>query len=300
MPTTMLTLAGGALIGTGIWLIIAELLPTVPDLRDVTTRLHPTTNPTRPATNPGRDIPLTARVGIRAQTRLPLLRTLKAPEQDLAILDRDQTQWLGEKVLLTLLALATLPALNLLLALAGAALPASVLGAATLALGGVAFFVPDLSVRTEAVKARANAVTAVTSYIDLVIAELRTGSSVPQAVHRAAGVAQSWMYRLIAGELAQATLARRAPWQALRDLGERLGVSELVELGDILRLAGEQDSSIVPALSAKAAAVRTRELADAHTAANKTTGKLAGPVVGLALIELLIVVYPAVVGLANG
>jgi tight adherence protein C len=70
-------------------------------------------------------------------------------------------------------------------------------------------------------------------------------------------------------------------------------VEELADLADVIALAGDDGAAVADTLAAKAAALRTRQLAESSTAANAASEKLTLPGVVLAFGFLVLVCYPA-------
>lgn len=297
MLITLIILASGALIGAGVWLAVREALPTSPVLADVVANLDPASRHT--VTGPQADttahLPLTERVALAAQARSSRLRTLTAPTADLELLGRTVQHWLGEKLVGATVCFLLIPAVNLILSLIGAPLPTPVVGIGTILLTTGGWILPDINTRTEAAKIREEAAHPISALYDLIVLEARAGSTVLQSLHRVANSADSWLFTTIRDELNRATLAQREAWDAIRDLGDRLHLPDLTDLGDILRLGGREDASIVPALAAKAQSLRDRELNRAQEEANGITQKLAIPTAGLATVVLLVMLYPSLI-----
>ena len=122
---------------------------------------------------------------------------------------------------------------------------------ATLALGVGMFFLPDYNVRDDAKKARAEFARALAAYIDLVALERNSGSGPRQAMEVAAEVGDSWVFRRLTEELARTRWSGVAPWEALHALADELGLAELDDLADIMRLSGEEGAQIYTNLRAR-------------------------------------------------
>lgn len=104
---------------------------------------------------------------------------------------------------------------------------------------------------------------------------------------------EGWAYTQLQLALSAATRSG-TPWAALGRLGEELGVEELCELAASLSLAGTEGARVRQSLAAKASSLRSHELADAETAAETATEKMAFPTVLLFLGFLIFLGYPAV------
>ncbi len=192
-------------------------------------------------------------------------------------------------------ALGALPiAASLALAPAGASLPAVVTVVTTVAglVGG--FFVPDALLRNQAARRRRQFTFALSSYLDLVNVLPAGGAGVETALHATAAAGDGWAFRELKSSLVRATTMRRSPWAALAELGEELGVEELIELAASVQLAGEEGARIRSSLTAKAAALRGRQLARIEADANAASERMGFPTVGMFVGFLALLAYPAV------
>src|SRR5690606_23463636 len=136
----------------------------------------------------------------------------------------------GEKVIVALFGFA-LPTLASLVMWAGGvsvALPFPLLGG--LALAVVFFFVPDLTLRSQADERRRDFRHALGSFLDLVVIGLAGGAGVESALADAASIGRGWAFTQLRNALEVTRLTGETPWAALARLGEELGVPELPEL----------------------------------------------------------------------
>jgi Flp pilus assembly protein TadB len=100
---------------------------------------------------------------------------------------------------------------------------------------------------------------------------------------------------LLRETLWRAALSGQDQWDALTDLGERIGVPELRDLGALVRLVGRDGARIRQTLTARAATMRRTQLADAEGEAGEKdqSMRLAQILIGFGFI--LFLTYPAVV-----
>ena len=77
-------------------------------------------------------------------------------------------------------------------------------------------------------------------------------------------------------------------------LGNELGVAELGELAASVGLAGSEGAKVRASLAAKAASLRSHQLAEAETTAQAATEKMSLPVVLLFAGFLCFIGYPAI------
>ena len=162
------------------------------------------------------------------------------------------------------------------------------------------FFAPDLGVHSEATRRRRDFRHALSSFLDLVVVALAGGGGVETALADAASVGSGWAFGYLRRALDQARLARQTPWAALGRLGQQLGVIELTELAASVALAGTEGAKVRASLAAKAASVRTHQLAEAETADQAASERMSLPVVLLFAGFLLFLGYPAVQKVLTG
>lgn len=249
----------------------------------------------------------TTREGLASRLGQPLARQLMTlpllsgrVRSDLVILGRLPERHLAEKVTLGIAGLLLVPAFAGLLALGGTTLgwTLPVWAAAILGVGG--FLLPDLGIRAEASKRRADFRHALGSFLDLVVISLAGGAGVEGALSEASAVGQGWPFRCLREALEESRLLRTAPWGPLGRLGEDLGIDELAELAATVALAGSEGAKVRATLGAKATSIRSHALADAQTRAEAMSERMSLPVVLLFAGFLLFVGYPALAHVLEG
>ena len=181
--------------------------------------------------------------------------------------------------------------------LLGVPMPIGIPVVGSLLLAVVLSFIPDYNVRDNARKARAEFTYVLGSYMDLVAMERRAGTSPRQALEDAAEVADSWVFQRLAEELTHSRLSGVAPWDRLGALGERYMVTELTELGHIMRIAGTESAGVYETLKQRSKAMRKAHLARELTAANETSTKRSAPIALLGLVFLALLVVPALLAM---
>jgi len=298
-----LALVCGAGVGLGLLLIGRGLLPPRPSLAQALAQLRRLPEPA-PVLAPHEDGGVAARLGrpvagylSRAGAGWLLPAGVR---RDLAVLGRSPERHLAEKVTLALVGLLFVPAISVLLALGGAHLPLAVPLWASLVFMVAAFVLPDLGVHADANRRRRDFRHALSSFLDLVVVALAGGGGVETALADAASVGSGWSFAYLRRALDQARLARQTPWAALGRLGQELGVVELSELAASVALAGTEGAKVRASLAAKAASLRTHELAEAETADQAATERMSLPVVLLFAGFLLFLGFPAVQKVLTG
>jgi Flp pilus assembly protein TadB len=196
--------------------------------------------------------------------------TYPSLRQDLILTGRTFEEDMARKILAAVAGLLlTLTAAGLLRA-AGIFLPPAAPAAGALAVGAGLFFAPDLQTRREAAARRADFRRALGSFLDLVALEMAGAAAPAEALPSAARrIGSGWSMALIRDCLYRATKSGQDHWQALTDLGRRIGVPELVELGALIYLVRRDGARVRETLNARAATMRRTRLTDAESHARQ-------------------------------
>ena len=291
--------AAGILLVLGVVLLIWQLVPAHPDLRDALERLSPDQARRRTqAVTAATDS--TQRLGLWGMKVLPAAVWGRTPTRELAILRKPLSRFYGEKILFAMVGLAIPPLLTMFFTLLGANLPFVIPVVATIGFATLMFFLPDYNVRDDAKRARAEFSRALGAYIDLVALERNNGAGPRQAMEAAAAVGDSWVFRRLGEELARTRWSGLTPWEALRALGEELGLPELDDLADIMRLSGEEGAQVYAQLRARSASMRTAMLNTEKAKANEIGERMSIPMSLLGVIFLAILVAPALLRVMGG
>ena len=94
-------------------------------------------------------------------------------------------------------------------------------------------------------------------------------------------------------ELARTRWSGLPPWDALHALADELGLPELDDLADIMRLSGEEGAQVYTNLRARSAAMRTAMLNDEMAKANAVGERMSIPGCLLGVIFMALLVAPA-------
>lgn len=295
MTGLQLVIAAGALIGAGLALLALRLVPAHPDLGETLTRLSPAgardvrvrhqQRLTR--TSDIRDV-----LGVAGERLLPARAWGRVSDQDLAILRTTRTRWYGEKVLFAAIGLVIGPVLSVVPMIAWDGIPGYVPVAASLVLGLGLWFVPTYNLIDDARKARLEFSRGLGALIDLVALERAAGSGPRPALEKAAAVGDSWAFQRVREELARTRWSGTTPWDALRQLGEEVGLSELHELADIMRLSGDEDAQVYDQLRSRSSSMRSATLLAQKAEANAVSERMTLPMTLLGVVFLAILITP--------
>ena len=285
-----LAAVAGALAALGIAVIARELRPAPPRLDLALARIQSTglrADLTPPIAG------LRERVG--AWLAAHLVRpagVLAVPHTDLELLDRGVERFMLDKLALFLTGIAVPPAAVSLLALAGASPPVTLPVLASLLLATGLWFVPDANVRAEARRHRKDFRYAFACYLQLVALEREAGAALNAALEGPVTIAAGWPFRRLADALDRARRGQRQPWHSLVELGERIGVHDLVDLAYTAQIAGAEGAKMHDVLAAKITAMRHEASASTRAEANARTTAMWVPTSLLMLGFVVLVGYP--------
>jgi tight adherence protein C len=158
----------------------------------------------------------------------------------------------------------------------------------------VFFLLPDLELRQQVEKRRRDFRHAIGAFLDLVAMNLSGGRGVPEALMAASEIGDGWAFWRIRDALANARITGQTPWQALGVLGEEVQVSELKDLSAALSLVAEDGAKVRESLTARAASLRRRELADLEGQAGERSQSMLVAQMLLAAAFLIFLMYPAI------
>lgn len=290
-PVTMgLFGIGGMLVAGGMVLTVAAFRPAPPSLEAALNQLNASPTGSTLALAPV----ISSEDGdgwswLPSPMAAALDRYLGARDEDLLIVGWTRAQLAARKVALAALGLLTPTLMGLLLILAGIDLPFAIPSVVGLVLAAFLWTLPSAEVRETAAKARAEFRTALSSFLDLVALERKARGSVSEALASAAAISECGPFRDIRAALDRGNYAGTTPWVALRDLGRRLDVEELENLGNIAEVAAD-GGKVYQTLTAESRALRHAQLAEARASANAASERMSMPValltVGLALFVL--------------
>lgn len=265
-----MTLAGMA-FGAALFLLILQIRPPKPDPLAMLARYDAAQQPARPETSL-----IKARAG--AETRLgrwvcgELARrgiAYTSLRQDLALNGQSFEATMGRKVVVGVVGLLLGLVIAVSVGAAGLHLPVGVPVVVGLLFAVVFFFVPDFDARTAATRRRKQFKRALGAYLDWVQLQMSGTADAAQAIPDAAKIGSGWPLALIRHTVTKATHSGEDVWVAFTELGDRIGVVQLRELGTLVQLVAHDGAQVRATLAARAASLRNEELADAEGTADK-------------------------------
>jgi Flp pilus assembly protein TadB len=215
--------------------------------------------------------------------------------QDLALSGQDFDAAIGRKVLVGVGGFMFGLMLMTLMSIAGVGLPLGTPLVVALGLGALFFFVPDLESRQGATKRRREFRRALGAYLDWVSLQMSGRAAAEQALPDATRIGGGWPLALIRHTVNGATRSGQDVWDALGELGHRIGVAQLAELGALVQLVSHDGAQVRDTLSARAASLRAEELADAQGVAGKRDQSMLMAQILLGVGFAVFLGYPAIV-----
>ncbi|MFI5623474.1 type II secretion system F family protein [Nocardioides sp. NPDC051685] len=293
MTTTTLLgmMLSGGLIGLGVALLVIWFTPAQPDLADAARRLSPTriSHPDlETGTATGKE-----RLGIWAMRTLPVGLWARTPTRELALLRIPLARFYGDKLIYAALGFVIPIGLTTLLSVMRIPLPFPIPVVACIGLAVVMFFLPNYNAIDDAKRARLEFNRALGAYIDMVALERTNGAGVRRAMETAASVGDSWVFTRLAEELNRSRWSGLPPWDALHTLAMELGLPDLDDFADIMRLSGEEGTATYATLRARTASMRTAMLNDELTEANAINERMSIPGSLLGVIFMAILLAPS-------
>lgn len=217
---------------------------------------------------------------------------------DLALTGQSFDTVMGRKVLASVGGfLVGLVALATLQYIAGVGLPTGA-PLAVAVIAAVALFVaPDIDVRKEAKKRRAEFTEQLSIFLDLVSLKMAGHAAAAAALPEAAQRGGGWPMMLIRDTLFRARLCGQDEWDALAHLGERIAVPELRDLGALVKLVADDGAQVRSTLTARAASMRRARLADEEGDAEERNQSMRLAHMLIAVGFMVFVGYPAFVNI---
>jgi tight adherence protein C len=255
----------GAFTGIGAFLLVWALVPRQHSLAQQLAAFDSgrAGAAARPAAAHGPESQFSLRIGAALAAlcaeqgwQFPSLRS------SLALVGKSFENYLATKAVLMAGGLAFAPLALVALPLAGIHVPIFVPIGFGLFFAAIFFFLPDLELRQKAAQRRRDFRHAVGAFLDLVSMNLSGGRGVPEALMAASEIGQGWAMWRIRDALANARVTGQTPWQALGALGDEIRVDELRDLAAALGLVADDGAKVRQSLTARAASLRRREIAE--------------------------------------
>jgi pilus assembly protein TadC len=165
----------------------------------------------------------------------------------------------------------------LILPLGGLSAPLMVVLLIALALGAGGFYLPLHNLRQDAASRRREFAAALSHYVSFVDVLVSGGNSIDSSFEFAADLGRGWVWDELRFAIASASSATLAPYRALRDLGDELGVVELTNLARRLEQTQSTGAAIGPALRSLADSLAKDQARQVKVADDEVTEKMTFP-----------------------
>lgn len=131
------------------------------------------------------------------------------------------------------------------------------------------------------------------AYLDVVSMLLAGNSGYEGALERAAWAGDGRLFKELRRAIREAGTRGASHTDALQRIGIQLGIVELEQVAATASLSAAEGAPVARTLASKCAALRAALASEQETEARLRTSRLTTPVVGMALIFMALVIYPA-------
>lgn len=287
----LLLIAAAVGFASGVWLLGTTLFPAPPSLASVLARLHDD-RPVRtstPSTAPSDSFLIRLGQRVLDRTSIDALsgeQTIK----DLEVVRRPLEVHAGATAAAAIGGAMIGPVMWGVLTAVGAPLP-MVISVAFMPVGALAGFVlPRALLQTEAATAREDFRHALGAYLDVLVLMLAAHEGIEGAMRKAAQAGNGPAFMELRRATTQAAYSG-AVWDALDDLGDRVGIIEIREIASAGTLASE-GAAVRRSLVAKARSLRNSTLNASEVAARKRSQAMFAPIVMIGFAFITFLTYP--------
>jgi len=132
-----------------------------------------------------------------------------------------------------------------------------------------------------------------TAYLDMVTMLVAGDSGHETALEQAASIGDGRLFDELRRSLREFGARGQSLIGALDDVARRCGLEELEQIAGALDLAAADGAPVVRSLTARTATLRSSAASQQEMEARLRTSQLTGPIVGMALVFMALVIYPA-------
>lgn len=131
------------------------------------------------------------------------------------------------------------------------------------------------------------------AYLDMVTMLLAGNSGYEGALDQAAAAGDGMLFRALRRRMREASTTGHSHVEALDLVADDYGVVELEQVAATARLSATEGAPVARTLSAKCATLRSTLAAEQEAAARVRIDKVTPPLVGMALLFMALIIYPA-------
>jgi Flp pilus assembly protein TadB len=132
-----------------------------------------------------------------------------------------------------------------------------------------------------------------TAYLDVVTMLIAGDTGHETALEQAARIGDGRLFAELRRSLREFGARGQSLVGALDDVARRCGLDELEQIAAALGLAAADGAPVVRSLTARTATLRSAAASQQEMEARLRTSRLTGPIVGMSLVFMAVVVYPA-------
>ncbi|MEY2975621.1 MAG: hypothetical protein RIR49_2041 [Actinomycetota bacterium] len=132
-----------------------------------------------------------------------------------------------------------------------------------------------------------------TAYLDVVTMLIAGDTGHETALEQAARIGDGRLFDELRRSLRESGARGLSLVGALDDVARRCGLDELEQIAAALDLAAADGAPVVRSLTARTATLRSAAASQQEMEARLRTSRLTGPIVGMALVFMALVIYPA-------
>lgn len=147
--------------------------------------------------------------------------------------------------------------------------------------------------RTRAKQVRRDLRHQLSAFLDVVTMLLAGNVGNEGALRHAASAGDGRLFVELRRRMTEAETAGRSVVDALGALGDHLGIVELQQIAASASLASTEGAPVARSLAAKCSTLRSSLASEDEAAARIRTGKLSLPLVGMGIVIMALVIYPA-------
>ncbi|MCB0968816.1 MAG: type II secretion system F family protein [Ilumatobacter sp.] len=145
----------------------------------------------------------------------------------------------------------------------------------------------------EATRIRSDLRYQVSAYLDVVTMLLAGNTGYEGALEQAAHAGDGRLFVELRRRMREAGARGASLTDALRNTGRDLGLDELEQIASTAALSAAEGAPVARTLAAKCATLRSALATEQESEARLRTSRLTTPIVGMALIFMALVIYPA-------
>ncbi len=132
-----------------------------------------------------------------------------------------------------------------------------------------------------------------TAYVDMVTMLVAGDNGHESALEQAAAVGDGRLFDELRRSLREQATRGASLVNALEAVADRFALEELRHVASTISIAGAEGAPVVRSLTARAASLRSALAGEQEIEARLRTSRLTGPIVGMALVFMVLVIYPA-------